>query len=99
MGKENCWDAKKCQRQPGGTKTGELGICPVATEARVDGTNGGKNAGRTCWAVAGSLCGGEIQGSYAVKMANCRECEFYKAVNAEEGSGIEKASAVIAKLM
>ena len=58
--KQNCWEYKKCGRQPGGSKVAELGICPVAVENRTDAVNGGKNAGRACWAVTGSFCGGKI---------------------------------------
>lgn len=41
-------------------------------------------AGRTCWLVAGTMCGGEVQGEAAQKIGNCRECEFYKKVKARE---------------
>lgn len=36
--------------------------------------------GHECWRVAGTMCGGEVQGSLAKKIATCRECEFYKFV-------------------
>jgi hypothetical protein len=29
--------------------------------------------------MAGTLCGGEIQGSFARKFGNCRKCRFYKS--------------------
>lgn len=61
--KLNCWQVKKCGREPGGAKTAELGICPAAAEVALSGTNGGKNGGRACWAIAGTLCGGKVQGS------------------------------------
>jgi hypothetical protein len=50
------------------------GSCPAVSE----------NAGRTCWLVAGTLCGGKVQGTSAQKDGNCRECEFYKKVKAHE---------------
>jgi len=31
-----------------------------------------------CWQVAGTYCGGEIQGQFAQKYANCYECEVFK---------------------
>ncbi len=37
-------------------------------------------AGRICYLVAGTMCGGKVQGMYALKIDNCRECDFYKAV-------------------
>jgi hypothetical protein len=78
--KTNCWEFKKCGREPGGGKADELGICLAATETRVDGVHGGKNGGRACWAVCGTLCGGEVQGTFADKIGNCKICDFYKMV-------------------
>jgi len=37
--------------------------------------------GRVCWAVAGTLCAGKIQGTFAQKIDNCRDCKFYKTMN------------------
>lgn len=84
----NCWEFKKCGREPGGKKAGELGICPATTNADLDGVHGGKNGGRSCWVVAGSLCGGKIQGSYAQKLSNCWKCEFMNAVKKEEEQSV-----------
>ena len=81
----NRWEHKKCGRQPGGPKVAELGICPVATDTRANGLNHGRNGGRACWVISGTLCGGKVQGTFATKMANCMGCDFYLAV-AEEGS-------------
>ncbi len=36
--------------------------------------------GRVCYLVAGTMCGGNVQGVYALKIGNCRECDFYKAL-------------------
>ncbi len=82
--KMNCWEFKKCGRQPGGHKVTELGVCPATMYAELDGAHGGKNAGRACWAIAGSLCGGKIQGTYAQKLHNCWRCEFMNKVKQEE---------------
>lgn len=98
MMKLNCWQVKKCGREPGGLKVAEFGICPAAAETVLDGTNSGKNAGRACWAIAGTLCGGKIQGSYAMKLSNCLQCEFYRQVAAEEGPNHEDARAILGKL-
>jgi hypothetical protein len=98
MTKKNCWEVKKCGREPGGVKTKELGVCRAATETRLNGTNEGKNAGRTCWGVTGTLCGGKVQGSFAVKMANCMECEFYKEVQNEEGPKMVGIKKILEKL-
>ena len=84
MPKVNCWEHKKCGRQPGGNKAEELGICPVTTYQSLNGAHGGTNAGRACWVIAGSLCGGKIQGTYAMKLLNCWRCDFMNAVKKEE---------------
>jgi two-component system NtrC family sensor kinase len=34
--------------------------------------------GQVCWAVAGTLCAGKIQGTFAQKINDCRNCRFYK---------------------
>jgi hypothetical protein len=86
--KMNCWQVKNCGRQPGGPKAAELGVCPAAT-AGSSGTNGGNHAGRVCWALAGTLCGGKVQGTFAQKVANCIQCPFYLTVKQEEGSAFK----------
>lgn len=83
--KLNCWEVMKCGREPGGRKEAELGACPVITCAKLDSVHGGKNAGRVCWVVAGTMCGGEAQGSFARKYKDCRNCRFYQLVKEEEG--------------
>jgi hypothetical protein len=98
MVKKNCWEVKKCGREPGGVKAKELGICHAATETKLDGTNQGKNAGRSCWGVTGTLCGGKVQGSFATKMSNCLECDFYKEVQNEEGKNLVGVTKILAKL-
>jgi len=35
--------------------------------------------GRVCFSVTGTMCHGEVQGSYQEKIKNCREsCDFYQ---------------------
>jgi hypothetical protein len=82
--KMNCWEFKKCGREPGGAKAKELGVCPATEYGELHGAHGGTKAGRACWVVAGSLCGGKIQGTYAQKLRNCWSCEFMKLVKNEE---------------
>ena len=82
--KTNCWEFKKCGREPGGLKVAEFGVCPAATNTKLNNTNSGKNGGRSCWALAGTLCGGKVQGMFAQKMQNCMACDFYKIVQDEE---------------
>ncbi len=84
MKKLNCWEFKGCGREPGGARN-DLGVCPASVDTRLHGTHGGKMAGRACWVLAGTLCGGKEQGTFAMKYHNCEKCDFYKAVRAEEG--------------
>jgi hypothetical protein len=88
-GKQNCWEFKKCGREPGGSKASELGVCPAAEDASSDGLNEGSKGGRICWAISGTLCGGEVQGSFAHKEMNCMSCDFYKLVQKEQGSHLK----------
>lgn len=75
----------KCGREYGGVRVPELGTCPAAIERGLDGMHGGRNAGRSCWVVAGTFCGGQVQGSFAKKYRNCGRCNFYIKVRMEEG--------------
>jgi hypothetical protein len=84
--KINCWEFMKCQREPGGAKAAEYGTCVAATDPSYKGINAGKNAGRICWAVAGTCCGGKIQGTFAEKRDSCTECPFYRLVQEEENT-------------
>ena len=86
MKKANCWEVKKCERQAGGTKVEELGVCPVAECKQYNGVHDGNNGGRSCWAVAESLCGGKRQGSFQEKFYNCKECAFFQLVKNEESA-------------
>lgn len=36
--------------------------------------------GQECWLVAGTMCGGEPQGTLAKKILSCKHCDFYKFV-------------------
>lgn len=98
MKKINCWEFKKCGREPGGIKVHELGVCPSATEDKLDGVHGGKNAGRSCWVVGGTMCGGKTQGTFAQKYGNCVICDFFKQVKIEENSSFNLSSTLLDKL-
>lgn len=83
--KINCWEYKRCGREPGGLNAEDSGICPAASHEAYDGTHGGGFAGRACWLVAGTMCDGEVQGTFAQKFKNCMACDFYLLVMKEEG--------------
>ena len=64
----NCWDFKKCGREAGGAKAKQMGVCPAYP-----------SHGRGCARVAGTLCAGVVQGSFATKLGNCLQCDFHKS--------------------
>ena len=80
----NCWEFKACGRESGGANAADLGVCPAYTEKRLNGIHGGRNAGRACWVIAGTFCGGRVQGTFAEKEKNCLACDFYKLVRHDE---------------
>ena len=69
-GEKDCWEVKKCGRIPGGDKEKELGICPAYP-----------NGGKICWRIAGTFCGGKVQGFAAQKLKSCTKCEVYQKLN------------------
>ena len=95
---QNCWEFQRCGREPGGARVAELGICPAAVDPRLDGENDGINAGRACWIIAGTLCGGQVQGTIAGKLKDCFKCGFYQKVLSEEGPDFALSTHLLAKL-
>ncbi len=71
----NCWEFKNCGREAGGAKAAELGVCPAYPDH-----------GNDCAALAGTLCGGKVQGSFASKVGNCVKCDFYKSEHYNKSS-------------
>jgi len=64
----NCWDFMSCGRQKGGAKEEELGVCPAYPDH-----------GKHCARIAGTICGGVVQGVFAAKLFNCLKCDFYNS--------------------
>ena len=95
MDKLNCWEVKKCGREPGGANVESLGKCTASIHSSVDGINDGKNGGRNCWVLEGTLCGGKVKGTFAVELGNCMKCNFYKQVREEEGSDYVTAKQIL----
>jgi hypothetical protein len=97
-GKKNCWEVKSCGREPGGQHTEEFGVCPASLETTLDSIHGGKNAGRSCWVIAGTLCKGTVQGTFAQKYISCEQCDFYKTVKEEEKPKFMLAALLLKKV-
>lgn len=81
----NCWEFKKCGREPGGAKVDELGVCPAAIEDKYEGVNRGKNSGRACWLMSGTLCDIKVKGKRHKRQWECTQCYFFQVVKEEEG--------------
>ncbi len=96
--KQNCWEIMGCGREPNGKNVIKLGVCPAATELRLNNVHGGKAAGRACWIVAGTYCKGEIQGTFGKKFKECKECKMYKKVKDEENSAFMLSGTLLARL-
>lgn len=67
--KKQCWQYLKCGRDCKGEKK-----CPAYP-----------HYGRSCWAIAGTYCQGDLQGTYAQKLKNCKKCPFYQKAITEKG--------------
>jgi len=77
---KNCWEIKNCDREKGGAKVSVLGECIASKEG----------LGHSCWAIAGTLCGGEVQGTAAGKERSCMICDVYELYNMMTGSEGER---------
>ncbi len=86
-----------CGRGPGGNWVDELGLCPAASAVECEGLNGGTNGGRICWAIAGTMCGGNPQGTFADKCTSCITCEVFLSVEEEEGGSFQLRTPEVTK--
>lgn len=73
----------------------EFGTCPVMIEKKLHKVHGGLNAGRACWVVGGSCCGGRLQGTFSEKFESCTKCAFYKNVRREEFPNFELSPSLL----
>ncbi len=72
----NCWEIMKCGRATDEPKVAELGECIASKE----------EMGHSCWAIAGTLCGGVVQGTSAQKEGTCLRCQVYAEYNRMSGT-------------
>jgi len=90
--KQNCWEFNKCSKNPSSKTSSEGEECPTEKAVEMDGTNDGKNGGRYCWRVNGTLCSvhdGKPIPHWAEKMKDCIHCEFFRHVRKEEGENFK----------
>jgi GlcNAc-P-P-Und epimerase len=96
--KLNCWEVMQCGRGPAEGFTGGKDICPAARDPRLDGVHGGINSGRACWVVAGTMCAGEVQGTFARKFEACQACRFFQQVLREERGEFQQTAGLLRML-
>ncbi|MBU0674939.1 MAG: hypothetical protein KJ950_09880 [Proteobacteria bacterium] len=96
--KINCWEFKKCGREPGGARVEEYGVCPAAIEDKANGINNGEMGGRICWAVSGTFCRGKVQGIFAAQITSCATCAFFNLVDQQETNILEETEKYLARL-
>jgi len=51
---------------------GKDSLCPAVDQ----------NAGKSCWLVAKTLCGGEVHGKHTERIKSCEGCGFYIYIHA-----------------
>lgn len=95
----NCWEFNECGRQLGGEKIAELGECPAAAAKSLDGIHRGDNGGRACWIIAGTYCGGKVQGTHAARHEDCEKCEFFQQVMVEENTDRQEATTLLQAML
>ena len=76
----NCWEFKKCGREPDGENVSVFGGCPVPVAIGFDGINNGKNGGRSCWIIRESACEQIMRKCCVQELIECRQCGFYASV-------------------
>jgi signal transduction histidine kinase len=59
-----CWEYMQCKQDVNHDES-----CPAYP-----------HFGRICWAVAGTLCAGKVQGTFAQKIHDCHRCGYYRTM-------------------
>ncbi|MCU0799764.1 MAG: hypothetical protein MUC62_08860 [Candidatus Thermoplasmatota archaeon] len=82
----NCWEYRRCGREPGGLNTLSQGVCPTHSFNDLDGKNGGQGGGRCCWRVPEPKGVGPALPHWSDMDRNCLGCDFFKRVSKEQGA-------------
>ncbi|MFW3145826.1 MAG: two-CW domain-containing protein [Thermoplasmatota archaeon] len=81
---ENCWEIKRCGREPGGERASDLGICPASRNSELDCMNSGECAGRACWRIKEPIMGGTLLPHWSDPDRDCLVCPVLVKVRNEE---------------
>ena len=73
---KTCWELMECGRGKGGRKERALGECVASKEG----------LGHSCWTIAGTLCRGRVQGTFAEKEGICIHCQVFRLYHRTLGS-------------
>ncbi len=76
--KQNCWEFMNCQKEE---------KCIASTFSLTDGHGGGKNGGRICAYIFGTICCGKEQKSMQDKIDVCFNCPFYQEIRKDSSIG------------
>jgi len=76
---KNCWEIKECGREKRRPPGDTIGSCPAWPDR-----------GHSCWTVTGTLCDGEVQGTFAQKEVDCLKCQVYQLYNIRTGTQRER---------
>jgi hypothetical protein len=87
--KLNYWEYWECGRETNGKNASNFGVCPSVVEDNWHDTNNGKNDGRYCWKIAGTMCVGTVKGLIARQINSCSQCPIFKTVLKEEGKSFK----------
>lgn len=96
--RQNCWEFWEYDLRKSLTESPTCRKCPAVVDMRLDGVHGGRNAGRACWVVPGTLCGGELHGEYQEKKKTCMSCDFFRSVRSHEEPFFIPAGALAAMI-
>jgi hypothetical protein len=86
-----------CGRGPDDARPEGVEACRAATERLLDGMNGGRNGGRSCWAVVGSFAMDRHECGNADELA-CIYCDFFRSVVRDELPHLELSPAILERL-
>lgn len=75
----DCWEFMSCGREEGGKNAQTDGVCPAYPDN-----------GQRCANTVGTLCGGVIHCTRALRIYTCFECDFYKSEHHIKAYTIEK---------
>jgi len=70
--------AQKNTREKGDAFCWDLQRCPPETRQKCPAWE--FRCGHLCWFINGTLCHGEVKGSWQEKMEQCRKCKIFKSM-------------------